>query len=117
MMFTAPQITALLVIALLGHTMSLFWYVADKSYWKLCERRIYDLHIGNEQIKREIKNSLHAPMHAVILAGFLYLGCFEATSLASFFYSALATTLWAEVWHYAPCLPSAIASLDRSGTS
>ena len=47
-----------------------------------------------------MRNSLHAPIHAVILAAFLYLGFFKDTSFASFFYSALLTTIWAEVWHY-----------------
>jgi sterol desaturase/sphingolipid hydroxylase (fatty acid hydroxylase superfamily) len=47
-----------------------------------------------------MRNSLHAPIHAVILAAFLYLGFFRDTSFASFFYSALLTTIWAEVWHY-----------------
>ena len=60
----------------------------------------YDLPIDPQQIKREMRNSLHAPIHAVILAAFLYLGFFKDTSFASFFYSALLTTIWAEVWHY-----------------
>jgi sterol desaturase/sphingolipid hydroxylase (fatty acid hydroxylase superfamily) len=58
------------------------------------------LPIGGDQIKRELRNSLHAPMHAVILGAFLYFGFFKGTSLASVFYSALATTIWAEIWHY-----------------
>jgi sterol desaturase/sphingolipid hydroxylase (fatty acid hydroxylase superfamily) len=58
------------------------------------------LPIDAQQIKREMRNSLHAPIHAVILAAFLYLGFFRDTSFASFFYSALLTTIWAEVWHY-----------------
>jgi sterol desaturase/sphingolipid hydroxylase (fatty acid hydroxylase superfamily) len=58
------------------------------------------LPIDQQQIKRELRNSLHAPIHAVILAAFLYLGFFEDTSLASFFYSAVVTTIWAEIWHY-----------------
>ncbi len=99
-MFTALQIVTLLVIATLGHLMALFWYLADKNRWKICERTIYDLPISEEQIRREMKNSLHTPMHAVILAVFLYLGFFRNTSLASFICSGLATAIWAEIWHY-----------------
>jgi Delta7-sterol 5-desaturase len=99
-MFTTPEIVILLVIATLGHVMAFFWYLADRNKWKICERTIYDLPIDPQQIKREMRNSLHAPIHAVILAAFLYLGFFKDTSLASFFYSALLTTIWAEVWHY-----------------
>jgi sterol desaturase/sphingolipid hydroxylase (fatty acid hydroxylase superfamily) len=99
-MFTTPEIVILLVIATLGHVMALFWYLADRNKWKICERTIYDLPIDAQQIKREMRNSLHAPIHAVILAAFLYFGFFKDTSFASFFYSALLTTIWAEVWHY-----------------
>jgi lathosterol oxidase len=100
-MFTAPQVFILLLIATLGHLMAVFWFLAHKYRWKICERTIYDLPIGPEQIRREVKNSMHAPMHAVILAVFLYLGFFRNTSLDSFFYTGIATTIWAEVWHYA----------------
>ena len=100
MMFTAPQIIMLLVVATLGHAMAFFWYAALKSKWKICERTIYDLPINDSQINRELKNSLHTPMHAAMLAVFLYFGFFQNTSLASLFYSALATTIWAEIWHY-----------------
>lgn len=99
-MFTTPEIVILLVIATLGHAMAFFWYLAERNKWKICERTIYDLPIDPQQIKREMRNSLHAPIHAVILAAFLYLGFFRDTSFASFFYSALLTTIWAEVWHY-----------------
>ena len=68
--------------------------------WRLCERTIYDLPIGKEQIRREFRNSLHAPMHAVILAGFLYAGFFTNTSFVSFVLTGIATTIWAEIWHY-----------------
>jgi hypothetical protein len=83
-MITAPEMVTLLMIAMLGHAMALFWYLALKNKWKICERTIYDLPISNEQIKREMRNSLHAPIHAVILAAFLYLGFFQNTSLLSF---------------------------------
>lgn len=99
-MLTAPEVAILLLIATLGHLMALLWYLAYKHAWKLCERTIYDLPIGAEQIKREMKNSLHTPMHAVILAAFLYLGFFTNTSLESFFYTGIASTIWAEIWHY-----------------
>jgi lathosterol oxidase len=99
-MITAPEMVTLLMIAMLGHAMALFWYLALKNKWKICERTIYDLPISNEQIKREMRNSLHAPIHAVILAAFLYLGFFQNTSLLSFVCSGLATTIWAEIWHY-----------------
>lgn len=99
-MFTTPEILILLLIATLGHVMALFWYVADRKKWKICARTIYDLPISKEQIRRELRNSLHAPMHAVMLAVFLYLGFFKDTTLASFFYSGILTTIWAEIWHY-----------------
>ena len=99
-MFTMPEILVLLLIATLGHVMALFWYVADRKKWKVCARTIYDLPISKEQIRREVTNSLHAPMHAVMLAVFLYLGFFKDTTLASFFYSGILTTIWAEIWHY-----------------
>jgi Delta7-sterol 5-desaturase len=99
-MFTGPQIIALLVIATIGHLMALLWYLAYKRRWKICERTIYDLPINEEQVRREVKNSLHTPMHAVILAVFLYFGFFSNTSLASFVYSGLGTAIWAEIWHY-----------------
>ena len=100
MPITIAELVILLVVATLGHAMALLWYLAVKRKWKLSERTIYDLPIGDEQIRRELRNSVHAPIHAVILAGFLMLGFFNNTSLASFIYSALLTTVWAEIWHY-----------------
>ena len=99
-MLTTPEIASLLAVAILGHAMALFWYIADKMRWNLCSWKIYDLPISDEQIKRELRNSIHAPMHAVILAVFLLLGFFKNTTWPSFVYTALLTTLWAEVWHY-----------------
>jgi len=88
------------VIAALGHAMALFWYIAGRMQFKLCARTIYDLPIGADQVKRELRNSIHAPMHAAILAIFLLVGFFQNLSVISFFYSALLTTVWAEIWHY-----------------
>jgi sterol desaturase/sphingolipid hydroxylase (fatty acid hydroxylase superfamily) len=81
--------------------MALLWYVAHKNKWRICERTIYDLPIDDKQIRRELKNSLHAPIHAVILTAFLLLGFFKNTSLVSWLSTAAATTIWAEIWHYA----------------
>jgi Delta7-sterol 5-desaturase len=99
-MFTVPEIAVLILIATLGHAMALVWYLAVRNQWEISKRLIYDLPINDKQIRRELRNSLHAPIHAVILAGFLALGFFQNTSIASFFISALATFVWAEIWHY-----------------
>lgn len=99
-MLTAAEIAMLLVIAALGHVLALLWHLAGRWKWRICERVIYDLPINNDQIRRELRSSLHTPIHAVILAAFLYLGFFNNTSWASFFYSVIATTVWAEIWHY-----------------
>ncbi len=98
---TVPQIIVLIVIATLGHAMALFWYLAVTRKWKISERAIYDLPIGEDQIRRELRNSVHAPLHAVILAAFLLAGFFQATGIGTFAYTALLTTIWAEIWHYA----------------
>jgi Delta7-sterol 5-desaturase len=100
-MFTVPEIVVLVLIATLGHAMALVWYLAVRNEWEISKRLIYDLPINDKQIRRELRNSLHAPIHAVILAGFLGFGFFRNTSVASFFVSALATFVWAEIWHYA----------------
>lgn len=99
-MFSTPELLVLLVIAVLGHLMALLWYVAGRRQWPICSTTIYDLPISDQQIRRELKSSLHAPIHAVILAVFLSLGFFRNTTWLSFFASALTTTVWAEIWHY-----------------
>jgi sterol desaturase/sphingolipid hydroxylase (fatty acid hydroxylase superfamily) len=99
-MMTTADIVVLLVIATLGHAMALYWHVAVKNNWKICERTIYNLPISPKQVKRELRNSLHAPIHAVILSAFLLLGFFKNTSLLSFVCSGVATTILAEIWHY-----------------
>lgn len=99
-MITVWEGVVLLVVAVLGHAMALLWYLAFRNKWKICERTIYDLPISDEQIRREAINSLHAPIHAVILAVFLLLGFFQDVTIVSFVYSAALTTVWAEIWHY-----------------
>jgi sterol desaturase/sphingolipid hydroxylase (fatty acid hydroxylase superfamily) len=98
---SAAAIIVLVVIAVLGHAMALFWYLAVTRQWAISRRVIYDMPIGREQIRRELRNSIHAPLHTVILAGFLLLGCFQNVSVGSFFATALFTAIWAEIWHYA----------------
>jgi lathosterol oxidase len=97
---SSPAVIVLLVIGSLGHLMALLWYCAVTRGWNVSERTIYDLPISDEQIRRELKNSLHAPIHAVLLAPLLYWGFFTNRSVSSFILSALVTALWAEVWHY-----------------
>jgi Delta7-sterol 5-desaturase len=100
-MIVIAEIIVLLVIATLGHAMALVWYIGAKNNWRMCERTIYDLPFKSEQIRRELKNSIHTPIHAVLLAAFLVLGFFKDASLLSFALSFLATAVWAEIWHYA----------------
>jgi Delta7-sterol 5-desaturase len=100
-MITTPEIVVLLLIATLGHAMAGLWYLAVRNRWKISERTIYALPINEKQVRRELMNSLHAPIHAVILTGFLAFGFFRNTSWGSFFISAFATFVWAEIWHYA----------------
>src|SRR4051794_39790031 len=99
-MFSAPEIVVLVIVATLGHVMAFTWYVAHKHGWKICARTIYELPIKETQVRRELLNSLHTPMHALILAGFLFLGFFRNTTVISFASTALLTTVWAEIWHY-----------------
>ena len=99
-MISALQLAALIFIAVIGHAMALFWYFADKRRLKLCQKTIYDMPIGREQIRRELKNSMHIPLHAVMLYGCLLLGCFQNTTFASFAATLVLTFIWAEIWHY-----------------
>jgi sterol desaturase/sphingolipid hydroxylase (fatty acid hydroxylase superfamily) len=100
MAMTAAEIITLLVVGTLGHAMAFIWYLAFKNKWKVCERTIYALPISDEQIRREMKSSIHTPIHAVFLALFLAMGFFNNTSAVSFVYSLVATAIWAEIWHY-----------------
>ena len=99
-MISTGEIIVLGIIGVLGHVMAFTWYVAAKHKWKICKRTIYDLPINDKQVVREFKNSLHTPMHAVFLAGFLYFGFFQNGSWLSFILTAIGTTIWAEIWHY-----------------
>lgn len=100
MPMTPRQLVLLLVIAVLGHVMALVWYLAGKYKWSIAARTIYDLPISKEQIRREFLNSLHAPIHAVMIAPLLYFGFFANTTWLSFVLSGIGATVWAEIWHY-----------------
>jgi lathosterol oxidase len=99
-LFTTGQWVILTVVALLGHAMGLFWFVAQRRNAALCRKTIYDMPFPPGQIRRELLNSVHTPIHAVMLGTFLLLGFFRNTTWTSFWLSLLATTLWAEIWHY-----------------
>jgi sterol desaturase/sphingolipid hydroxylase (fatty acid hydroxylase superfamily) len=99
MISTAEWVT-LFVIAVLGHVMALFWYLAVQRQWRISRRVIYDLPIKPQQLRRELRNSLHSPIHAVMLTGFLLLGCFDNRSWMSFFGTLALAAVWAEIWHY-----------------
>lgn len=91
----------LIVVALIGHVMALIWYIALKQNWPLCRRTIYELPIGGEQLRRELQNSIHTPIHAVFLLVAISFGLFANRSGPSLITSLLVTFVWAEIWHYA----------------
>ena len=99
-MVSAGQLAMLILIGVIGHVMALIWYLADKRRIKLCQDRIYDLPITDKQVRRELRNSIHTPIHAVLLYGCLLLGFFQNTSWLSFVLSLALTFIWAEIWHY-----------------
>lgn len=94
------QIAMLIAVALLGHVMALVWLAAARGNWAFCDRKIYAISWGDEQVRREFRNSLHTPIHAVVLFAFLWLGFFRDTTWLGAIISLALTTLWAEVWHY-----------------
>ena len=98
---TALEATVLCLVAVIGHLMALFWLCVEEYEVDLSRDRIYDLPIKDPQVRRELKNSLHTPMHALILMAALLLGLFDARGLWSFVYTLVLTALWAEIWHYA----------------
>lgn len=99
-LISAQAIFVLAVIAILGHAMAFLWYLAVNNNLKICERTIYDLPFKKDQIRRELINSVHAPVHAVVLVSFLYLGFFTNRGWISFWLSLIVTFVWAEIWHY-----------------
>lgn len=96
----AWQWILLVVIGVLGHLMALFWFAALRFEFKICRKAIYDLPFKRNQLARELKNSVHAPLHAFLLLMFIALGLFKGTGFASLVGSFLITMAVAEVWHY-----------------
>lgn len=97
---TAAETAILCLIAVIGHLMALFWLCVEDYDVDLSRDRIYDLPIKDPQVRRELKNSLHTPLHALMLLAALLAGQFEARSVGSFLLTALLMTIWAEIWHY-----------------
>jgi len=98
---TVWEIAALLVVASLGHVMAAFWYIAYKNDWTICQRKIYAIKISDKQLRRELWNSIHTPIHAVLLAAFLIAGFFANRSWVGFIATLAIAFVWAEIWHYA----------------
>lgn len=97
---TTTEGISLAIIAILGHVMAAIWYAAMKGQWKIAERKIYNLPIEQKQLRRELRNSIHTPLHAIILGVFLYLGCFPDRTWTGFFATLALAFVWAEIWHY-----------------
>ncbi|HID68597.1 MAG TPA: sterol desaturase family protein [Roseibacterium sp.] len=98
---TASETAILCLVAVIGHLMALFWLCVEDYDVDLSRDRIYDLPIKDPQVRRELKNSLHTPMHAAMLVLALFAGLFDARTFGSFLLTALLVTIWAEIWHYA----------------
>lgn len=98
---TAGEAAILSLVATIGHLMALFWLVVEQYEINLGRDRIYDLPIGHPQVRRELKNSIHTPLHAVMLMAFLLFGLFADRSIVGFIGSLVLTAVWAEIWHYA----------------
>jgi len=97
---TTDVIVSLAIVAVLGHAMAAVWYAAYKGDWSICNKKIYSITFNEKQLRREFWNSLHTPLHAVILAGCVYAGLFASRGWPSFYISLLVAFIWAEVWHY-----------------
>ncbi|GAB5448909.1 sterol desaturase family protein [Gymnodinialimonas sp.] len=98
---TAGEAAILCVVAVIGHLMALFWLCVEDYEVDLSRDQIYDLPIKDPQVRRELKNSLHTPMHAVMLLFALLAGLFEARGFGAFLWTLVLTAIWAEIWHYA----------------
>jgi len=95
---TASEAIIVCLVATVGHLMALFWLCVEQYEIELGRDRIYDPPIRHPQVRRELKNSLHTPLHAVMLMVFLSLGCFTDRSVLGFIGTLLLTAVWAEIW-------------------
>jgi lathosterol oxidase len=99
-MISPLKLQLIVLIAVLGHSMALFWVCAAHFHLRICEHTIYAIPIGQQQIRRELRNSLHTPIHAAMLCVLVLLNYFPNDTWGSFVISLLVTTVWAESWHY-----------------
>ena len=99
-MLSTVDILLLLGVATLGHVMAIIWLFSDRQAWKFCQIKIYDLKIENAQVRRELKNSLHTPTHAVLLLITISAGAFGGDGSVALISSVIVTFLIAEVWHF-----------------
>jgi len=73
---------------------------AERNRRISCRDTIYAIPISREQIKREMRNSIHTPSHAVALFAFLSMKFFKGVGVGSFVIALVLTAVWAEIWHY-----------------
>jgi sterol desaturase/sphingolipid hydroxylase (fatty acid hydroxylase superfamily) len=91
-------IAALIVVP---YVMAGLWYFLEKRNANYLNFKIYALPYEEGQLKRELKNSLWMPTHAVIALVFVkWFGTFSDTSFLGFCLSFWLTYIWAEVFHY-----------------
>ncbi|MFN8061242.1 MAG: sterol desaturase family protein [Vicinamibacterales bacterium] len=81
--------------------MASFWQYALAHEWPICRRTIFALPTDAQQLQRERRNARLAVLPAVLLGLGLTAGLFGATGWTASAWTAVATTIWAEVWHYA----------------
>jgi Delta7-sterol 5-desaturase len=65
-------------------------------------KKVYDIDIDDEQLKREFKNAIYTtPVHAVILAALYFSGwLLPVETMMTVLHTFMITFLWTEVWHY-----------------
>jgi lathosterol oxidase len=99
-MISLPETVVLVVVATLGHLLAFVWMMARKSGLNLCRCTIYQLPVPGRQLKRELRNSVYAPLPAVMLLLCLAMGAFNGTGPVSFGFALVVTFVCAELWHY-----------------
>ena len=97
---TLSTTTMLVAVAIIGHLMAFFWAYVERYEVDLSRDKIFALPIKDPQVRRELKNSIHTPMHALVLLGAFWMGAFEARGWLSIIGTLLLTVIWAEIFHY-----------------